>query len=66
MAAKQRVTRPGIGGAVEDAADAIKDYVGMGKRSVTGNASEDAQMADEDQASNAGKQAQSSDSSNNY
>lgn len=62
----KRVSRPGFIGAVEDAVDAVKDYAGYGKGSVTGNANEDKQLADESTASNAGKQAQSSDSSNNY
>jgi hypothetical protein len=34
--------------------------------SVTGNASEEAQLADEDAPSNAGKQAQSTDHQNSY
>ena len=62
----KRVSRPGIGGAIADAADAIKHYAGYGKGSITGNADEDKQLANESTPSNAGKQAQSSDSSNNY
>lgn len=64
--AKERVSRPGFLGAAQDAVDAVKDAVGMGKGSITGNADEDSQLANESTASNAGKQAQSSDSSNNY
>lgn len=62
----KKTPRPGFVGAVQDAVDAVKDAAGFGKGSVTGNADEDKQLADESQASNAGKQAQSSDSSNNY
>ena len=70
---KQRVVSPGVGGAISDAIDAVKSYVGAGRRETSGNKYEQAQLDEldkpegspsSDQASNAGKQAQSSDHMN--
>ncbi len=69
--AKQRVVSPGLGGAVSDAIDAVKDYMRAGRDENTGfgNKDEDSQLRESnssDMASNAGKQAQSTDHQNQY
>jgi hypothetical protein len=69
---KQRVVSPGVGGAIDDAVYAVKSFVGAGRRNITSGDEQD--QLDEldkpegshssDQASNAGKQAQSTDHMN--
>lgn len=60
--------RPGVGGAIEDLVDSVKDAMGVGKSDSMGNANERSAMSDLDSntSSNAGRQAQSTDSSNKY
>jgi hypothetical protein len=61
---------PGIAGAISDAVDAVKSYVGAGRRPVTGSFTERQAAEDENNSSytpsNAGMQSQSSDSNNKY
>lgn len=67
--AKERVTRPGPIGALEDAVDAVKSYAGAGKRNISSGPEQDAiddTEQPENTPSNAGMQAQSSDSANKY
>lgn len=70
-----RTVTPGFGGAVSDAIEAVKGYMAAGRRendNSTGNTDEDHQLSQEDDgtsstvASNAGRQAQSSDHQNQY
>lgn len=72
---KPRISRPGVGGAIEDAVDAIRDYAGYGgKRKLPGGTNDEGNPESVDDAvdrmsgtaSNAGKQSQSSDASNKY
>jgi hypothetical protein len=69
--ATKKAASPGISGAVSDAVDAVKSYVGVGRRDVSGNKDEQSQLDESDkseseQASNAGRQAQSTDHMNQY
>jgi hypothetical protein len=66
---------PGISGAVSDAVAALKSYVGMGKRSVSGNKAEQEEGEALEGAegnhsstisSNAGRNNQSTDAQNRY
>ena len=70
--AKQRKVSPGIGGAFSDAIDAVKSYMGAGRRETSGNKNEQEQLDELDnshssnQSSNAGRAAQSTDHQNQY
>jgi hypothetical protein len=69
--AKQRAVSPGMAGAVSDAVSAVKDYMRAGREENTGfgNKDEDSQLRESNSsnvASNAGRQAQSTDASNQY
>ena len=67
----KRQASPGISGAISDAVDAVKSYVGVGRRETSGNKDEQSQLDTQDQseseqASNPGRQAQSTDHMNSY